>query len=254
MMFSSAYSLQTSYEQELEQKLRGGGIPGHIAIIMDGNRRWAKAHHLPPKVGHWRGAETLECMTEVASSIGVETLTVYSFSTENWNRSEEEISALFELFEKYLTEQKKRMIQKGVRLGYIGDISPFPQSLKDLLLEVQEATKNGRALSLVLALNYGGRDDITRAMRRIAFEVEEGRLSSKDIEESTIEKYLDTSPYGNPDLLIRTSGELRMSNFLLWQISYTELYVSQKMWPEFTKIDFFHALEAYQNRDRRLGG
>jgi len=221
---------------------------------MDGNRRWAKQHGLPSSVGHWRGADTLRNITEIGSRIGVETLTVYSFSTENWNRSPEEVKALMELFEQYLGRERSSMLKEGVRLGHIGNISELPESLQKTLFDVEKETSCGEKINLVLALNYGGRDEITRAVRSIAEKVKDGSVHPEEVSESLIAQHLDTAPFGFPELLIRTSGEMRISNFLLWQISYAELYVTRKLWPEFSKEEFFHAIEAYQERERRLGG
>lgn len=229
-------------------------VPRHIAIIMDGNRRWAKARGLPPLAGHWEGAEVLDDIVEAASEIGVETLTVYSFSTENWKRSEEEIHALMHLFETYLLRKKERMVENGIRLDAIGDLEKLPLPVRQALFSVKSATAHCQKINLVLALNYGGRDEIRRAVQAILKDVSNEKLSAQELTEERIGTYLDTSRWGDPDLVIRTSGEMRISNFLLWQISYAEIYVTEVLWPEFSPKILFSAIRAYQERRRRLGG
>lgn len=254
MNFMSALSVYAQNEREREQRIRSRAVPQHVAIIMDGNRRWAKQRGLSAAIGHWQGADTLKIITEIASRIGVKVLTVYSFSTENWNRSPDEVASLMDLFERYLERECSSMQKEGVRLGHIGDIDGLPHSLRDKLFDVEEKTKNGKKIDLVLALNYGGRDEITRAVRSLAKRVQDGALDPDSISEKDIEQHLDTASHPFPELLIRTSGEMRISNFLLWQISYAELYVTRKLWPEFSKEEFLHAIEEYQERERRLGG
>lgn len=230
------------------------GVPRHVAIIMDGNRRWAKKRGVPVKVGHWQGADTLDKLTEFASDIGVEVLTVYSFSTENWSRPRDEVSSLMELFSAYLKKMRKKMIREGVRLSHIGDIKHLPEKLRELLLQVEADTAHGKKITLVLALNYGSRNEMTRAVQEIARDVEEGTLSSDEINEELIASKLDTATIGDPDLLIRTSGEMRLSNFLLWQLSYTELYITEQLWPDFSREDFLEAITTYRKREIRRGG
>ena len=226
-------------------------IPKHVAVIMDGNRRWAKQRGLSPIAGHWEGAEVLTDIVRAASEIGIETVTVYAFSTENWLRSEQEIESLQNLFELYLTKKKEAMLRDGIRLDTIGDLTRFPRSLQEAFEGVKRATDRCRKINLVLALNYGARDEIRRAMVKI-FEKAE-KMSPEELTEELISKHLDTSRWGDPELMIRTSGEYRVSNFLLWQISYAEIYVTEKLWPDFSPKDLLEAVEDFQKRGRRFG-
>ncbi len=223
-------------------------IPQHIAIIMDGNRRWAKSRQLPPIMGHWEGAEVLTDIVQAASEIGVKSLTVYAFSTENWHRPDEEIEELMNLFHLYLLRKKELMVRDGIRLNAIGDLEKLPQRVQDAFEETRRATEKCNKINLILAMNYGGRDEIRRAVEKIV------RMEERqEITEELIASHLDTSPWGDPDLLIRTSGELRVSNFLLWQICYAEIYITDVMWPEFTSKELMEAIVTYQSRKRRLG-
>ncbi|HEX2583457.1 MAG TPA: polyprenyl diphosphate synthase [Chlamydiales bacterium] len=224
-------------------------IPRHIAIIMDGNRRWAKRRGIPPSAGHWEGAETLAEIVRAAADIGIKTLTVYSFSTENWSRADEEIEVLMNLFEIYLTKKRDSLVKDGVRLDAIGDLEAMPEKVKAALDLTRKATEQCDKINLVLAINYGGRDEIRRAVRKI---VEKG-IKAIDITEELISSELDTHRYGDPELLIRTSGELRISNFLIWQISYTEIYTTDVLWPDFTPVKLYEAVHEYQSRIRRKG-
>ena len=228
-------------------------IPKHIAIIMDGNRRWAKNQGLPSMVGHWHGAEALSQIVESAASLGVKVLTVYAFSTENWNRTQEEVDSIMKLFRMYLIGQKDRMVREGVRLGTIGDTRRFPSNIKETLNDVKKATACGDKIDLVLAVNYGARDDIRRALVSIVEDCQLGRLQKEDITEALIGRYLDTAPWGDPELLIRTSGESRLSNFLLWQISYAEVYITDVLWPDFNEVELMKAMATFQKRVRRVG-
>lgn len=221
----------------------------HIAIIMDGNRRWAKEQGLSPIMGHWKGAEVLMEIVKAASELGVKTLTVYAFSTENWSRSEDEIEGLMDIIEVYLSRKKDYMVREGVRLDTIGDVSKLPQRVIDALNETKKATEGCDKINLVLALNYGGRNEIKRAISKII----DDKIESSAVTENLISGYLDTHPWGDPELVIRTSGELRVSNFLLWQISYSEIYVSEVLWPEFTPQHLFEAALEFHKRGRRLG-
>jgi undecaprenyl diphosphate synthase len=225
-------------------------IPKHVAIIMDGNRRWARQRGLTPIAGHWEGAEVLTDIVRAASEVGIETVTVYSFSTENWLRPEPEVESLMHLFEVYLTKKKEAMLRDGIRLDTIGDLGRFSPSLQTTFAEVKQATSRCNKINLVLALNYGARDEIRRAMVKIV----ERNFKPEELTEELISKHLDTSPWGDPELMIRTSGELRVSNFLLWQISYAEIYVTEKLWPDFQPKDLIEALEVFQKRGRRIGG
>jgi undecaprenyl diphosphate synthase len=229
-------------------------VPKHVAIIMDGNRRWAKQRGLPPMMGHWEGAEVLTDVVRGASELGIQTVTVFSFSTENWLRAEEEVGALMQLFEVYLIRKKEWMIREGVRLETIGDLDRFPKHVQEAFLAAQKATEHCRKINLVLALNYGARDEIRRAMMKILELNKKDPLSPHELTEELISRHLDTSRWTDPELMIRTSGELRVSNFLLWQISYAEIYVSGKLWPDFSARDLLEAVEEFQRRGRRLGG
>jgi undecaprenyl diphosphate synthase len=228
-------------------------IPQHIAIIMDGNRRWAKQRELPHAMGHWEGAEVLTEIVRAASEIGVKSLTVFAFSTENWHRPDEEIEGLMNLFQLYLLRKREMMVREGISLNAIGDLSRLPKSVRDTYFETRKATENCRKINLILAMNYGSRDEIRRAVVKILNDHDQTKFDPETLTEQSISKYLDTSPWGDPDLLIRTSGELRVSNFLLWQISYAEIYITDVLWPEFTPKELLEAVLSYQGRTRRLG-
>lgn len=229
-------------------------IPKHVAVIMDGNRRWAKQRGLPPMMGHWEGAEVLTDVVRAASELGIQTITVYSFSTENWLRPEEEVEALMQLFEVYLIQKKALMIREGIRIETIGDLDRFPKHVQEAFASAKKATEHCTKINLVLALNYGARDEIRRAMVKILELNQNQKIEPQDLTEDLISHYLDTSRWGDPELMIRTSGEMRVSNFLLWQISYAEIYVTEKLWPDFLSKDLLDAVAAYQKRGRRLGG
>lgn len=242
--------LKSIYSAAELSQLEPSAIPKHIAIIMDGNRRWAKQNELPPMMGHWEGAETLTDVLRAAAELGVKTLTVYAFSTENWGRPESEVEYVMNLFELYLMRKKESMVRDGVRLDAIGDLSRMPEKVLHAFKETKRATEHCDRINLVLALNYGGRDEIRRAVVKII----EEKLSSDQITEECIASHLDTSRYGDPDLLIRTSGEMRVSNFLLWQISYAEIFSTKVLWPDFSSSELLEAVLAFQRRSRRLGG
>jgi len=228
-------------------------LPFHVAIVMDGNRRWARKRGQTEVVGHWYGAEQLDRIIRAANELNIKTLTVYAFSTENWKRPKDEIAALMQLFENYLNSKRDELVKDGVSLHTIGNISAFPNSVQYALAKTKEATKQGDRIRLVLAINYGGRDDIRRAILKMAKEEKAGNLNWKEVSEETISSYLDTASFPDPDLLIRPSGEERISNFLIWQIPYTEIYFSSILWPEFSEKDFLNAIMVYQNRKRRFG-
>ena len=228
--------------------------PKHIAVIMDGNRRWAKQRGLPSVMGHWEGAEVLIDVVRSASELGVKTLTVYSFSTENWERPGQEIDALMNIFELYLIKKRELMIREGIRLDAIGDLSRLPTRVRDAFEETKRMTKNGDRINLVLALNYGARDEIRRAIVKILQENEKKKIEIEALTEEFIAENLDTKAWGDPDLLIRTSGELRLSNFLLWQLSYAELYMTDVLWPDFSSQSLYEAVLSFQQRFRRRGG
>lgn len=236
------------------QKVSLTNIPKHIAIIMDGSRRWDKKMSYKDYRGHSKGVDVLQDITRHAGSLGVEVLTVYAFSTENWTRPENEVSTLLNLFEKSLIKQKKTMIETGVRLNTIGDLSSFPLSLQQAIKNIIDETKEGKGIDLVLALNYGARDEILRAAKKMFLECQNDKVFIDNISEERFSSFLDTSNWPDPDLIIRTSGEKRLSNFLLWQASYAELLFLDVLWPDFTKDHFDQALVEYQNRNRRLGG
>jgi undecaprenyl diphosphate synthase len=229
-------------------------IPQHVAIIMDGNRRWARKHNLPPIMGHWEGAELLTDVVRAAAQLGIKTLTIYAFSTENWSRPSSEIDALMNIFEIYLVRKREMMVKEGICLDAIGDLSRLPPKVREAFRQTRQATKDCRRVNLVLAMNYGGRDEIRRVIGRILDRNEEKKILPEELTEEFISQYFDTYRWGDPDLLVRTSGELRVSNFLLWQISYTELYVTDVLWPAFTPKDLLQAVQSYQTRQRRLGG
>jgi len=229
-------------------------VPSHIAIIMDGNRRWAKRQGLPPMIGHWKGADTLTKIVRAASELGIKALTVYAFSTENWARSKEEIDALMHLFKVYLDKERDAMVREGVKLGTIGDLTRLPAFVVDALNESKRATQHSNKIDLVLAINYGGRDDIRRAVVAIVADVEKGKLDKSQISEGLIADYLDTAKWPDPELLIRTSGEKRQSNFLLWQLSYSEFYHADVLWPDFDEKELLKAVLECQIRQRRFGG
>jgi undecaprenyl diphosphate synthase len=246
-------SSSTLYTPQQLLVLDPARIPKHVAITMDGNRRWAAERLLPSLSGHWAGAENLTHVVRAATDLGIKVLTVYAFSTENWNRSKEEVDGLMDLFNVYLVEQREQMIQEGVRLDTIGDISKFSPQLVETIQESKEMTAGGEKIDLVLALNYGGRDDIRRALAVLTEEYASRKLSLDELTEECISKHLDTAKWPDPDLYIRTGGELRLSNFLLWQLSYSEIYVTDVNWPDFTAPNLYKAVLEYQQRKRRFG-
>ena len=228
--------------------------PQHVAIIMDGNGRWAAGRKLPKIAGHRAGAKSVEAVITAARELGIKALTLYAFSTENWKRPKEEVSALFGLLSEYIDKEAARLNKNNIRVSVIGRTEELPVAVRDKLREVMELTKGNTALRLTLALNYGGRTEIVDAARAIARDVKEGRLDPAAIDEKTFAGYLYTRDLPDPDLMIRTSGEMRISNFLLWQLSYAELYVTKKLWPDFGKEDLKAALDDYRHRQRRYGG
>jgi len=221
-----------------EYQLNPEKMPKHIAIIMDGNGRWATKRALPRKAGHKAGAEALERIIYAAKDMGLEHLTVYAFSTENWKRSEEEVGAIMDLLRMYLKNYFKKFLNDNVRMDVIGDITRLDKDIQEAILEIEEISKEKTGLSVHIALNYGGRDELRRAVAKIAAEAAEGKLDPANVTEDTITNALDTSGTPDPELLIRTSGEERISNFLLWQIAYSEFYFSEMLWPDFNKTEF----------------
>ena len=228
-------------------------MPKHIAIIMDGNRRWAKEKGLDGKLGHKAGAETLEELTYFANDIGLKYLTVYAFSTENWKRTEEEVGALMLLLKSYVDKFLKKANNNNIRVRILGDIERLDKGLKDSINEIVEKSSKNTGLTLNIAFNYGGRAEMVRAVKQISEKVLDNKLSIVDITEQTISDNLYTCGEPDPDLLIRTSGELRLSGFLLWQVAYTEFLFLDKYWPDFSKDDLLEAIQTYQNRKRNLG-
>ncbi len=225
----------------------------HIAIIMDGNRRWAKLHNLDTKLGHKKGAEVLETISRYCNKIGLEYLTVYAFSTENWKRTKEEVGAIMLILQMYLDRFLKTADLDNIKLRILGDIDGVPEELRKKMIQMEERTKDNTGLNLNIAFNYGGRAEIVRATQRIAQDVLDGKMEIKDINEDTISNNLYTCGQSDPDLVIRTSGELRMSNFLPWQITYSEFLFLDKYWPDFTSEDIDNAINEYNNRHRRIG-
>ena len=229
-------------------------LPKHIAIIMDGNRRWAKDKGLQTRDGHKAGAEALENISKFANEIGIEYLTVYAFSTENWKRSKEEISALMAILKVYINSFLKEKDKQNIRIKVLGDISDLPKGIQKSINKAIDTTKGNTGLTLNIAFNYGGRSELIMAMKNIANVVKEGKINIDDIDEKIISNHLYTAGQPDPDLLIRTSRELRTSNFLPWQLVYTEFYFPDKHWPDFGKDDLIEAIKVYQKRNRRFGG
>ncbi len=228
-------------------------MPKHIAIIMDGNRRWAKDRGLEGKLGHKAGAEALEKLAYFANDIGLKYLTVYAFSTENWKRTEEEVGALMLLLKSYVDKFLKRANTNNIRVRILGDIERLDKNLKESIEKIVEESSKNTGLTLNIAFNYGGRAEITRAVKQISEKVVNNEIKIEDITEQTISDNLYTAGQPDPDLLIRTSGELRISGFLLWQLAYTEFLFIDKYWPDFSKEDLLNAIEVFQNRKRNLG-
>ena len=229
-------------------------VPNHIAIILDGNGRWAKAKGLPSGYGHVKGCANLEQGCYDIKDLGVKYLTVYAFSTENWKRSREEVDGLMKLFRSYLKKCIKISRDNKMKIKIIGDISAFAPDIQESIRKLEEFSKDYDELYFQIAMNYGSRDEITRGMRKMAQDVADGKVSPDQITEDTIGSYLDTAGVPDPDLLIRTSGEQRLSNFLMWQLAYTEFYFTDVAWPDFHKAELVQAIEKYNQRDRRYGG
>ena len=228
-------------------------MPRHIAIIMDGNRRWAKAQGKPASFGHKAGAKTLEKIVRYANKIGLEYITVYAFSTENWKRTEEEVKALMMLLQNYLDDYSKRADTENIRVKILGDISALAPGMQKSIYNCMERTKHNTGVTFNIALNYGGRDELVKAMKQIAKEVKEGKIDIQDISEEMVSNNLYTKGQPDPDLLIRTSGELRLSNFLPWQLVYSEFLFVDKNWPDFTEEDLDNAIIEYEKRTRKFG-
>ncbi|MCI9336085.1 MAG: isoprenyl transferase [Lachnospiraceae bacterium] len=229
-------------------------MPRHVAIILDGNGRWAKAKGMPRNYGHVQGAKTVETICEDAYRMGIQYLTVYAFSTENWNRPDDEVDALMKLLRNYMKTCLKTAEKNRMCVRVLGEKSRLDEDIRKRILELEEATKYNDGLHFQIAINYGGRDEIVRASRKMAAAVAEGKLLPEEITEDTVGRYLDTAGIPEPDLLIRTCNEQRISNFLLWQLAYTEFYFTPVLWPDFTKEELIKAVEAYNHRDRKYGG
>lgn len=229
-------------------------IPKHVAFIPDGNRRWAKRQKMQVAEGHKEGSDNLIEIVKAGKELGIRNFTFYLFSTENWSRPQEEIDALMWLLHTYLIEQRPTFLEEGTRLCTIGDLSALPDYVNDTIRETKQITAHCKEVDLIFALNYGSRDEIKRAIQAIAKDVENKKITPEQISEKMISQHLDTAPWGDPDLLIRTSGELRVSNYLLWQISYAEIFSSNVLWPDFTTHHLLEALISFQKRERRLGG
>lgn len=241
--------LVASFKDQIDQT----NLPQHIAIIMDGNGRWAKKKGAARIFGHRNAIQAVTDVTEGCGELGVKYLTLYAFSTENWGRPKEEVDALMELLVNTIKKEISNLMENRVRLFTIGDISHLPKACQRNLEEAKEATKNNTGLTVLLALNYSGRWEILKAAKKLAENVQRGQLHPEDIDERMFSNLLETSGVPDPELLIRTSGELRISNFLLWQIAYTELYITKKLWPDFRKEDLYEAVYSYQQRERRFG-
>ncbi|MFI5172946.1 MAG: isoprenyl transferase [Chitinophagales bacterium] len=228
-------------------------IPKHIAIIMDGNGRWAKQNGKARIYGHHAGVEAVRKVVETCTELGVQYLTLYAFSTENWKRPEAEVNALMELLVRTIRKETPELNKNNVRIGMIGDGHSLPEACIEELNEAKKITENNTGLNLILALSYSGRWEIANALRQIALKVQSGKLHAEDIDENMIGRHLNTAEIPDPELLIRTSGEFRLSNFLLWQTAYTEYYFTETLWPDFDKLELIKAIINYQNRERRFG-
>ncbi len=237
-----------------KKDIGGLRIPGHIAIILDGNGRWAKKRMLPRNAGHKKGAQVVEQIIEDAHDLGVKYLTVYAFSTENWKRPEDEVKALMSLLRDYLANCIKRANDNDMRVRVIGDKSGLDSDIREKIDELESKSAGNKGINFTIAINYGSRDEIIRAVKKAAADCKSGKLDIDDIDEKTLSGYMDTWDLPDPDLLIRTSGEERLSNYLLWQLAYTEFYFTDVLWPDFTRDELIKAIEKYSGRERRYGG
>ena len=232
----------------LKKKIR------HIAIIMDGNKRWAKKHHLPTLKGHSEGAATVQKIIKAAKELGIEYITLYAFSTENWKRSKKEVEGLMTLLRYFINSNVEKINKEGIRLRAIGKIEMLPENTRKVLLDAIEKTKNNKEGNLILALSYGGRTEIADAAKKIALDAVQGKIKPDEIDEKLFSSYLYAPEIPDPDLMIRTSGEFRISNFLLWQLSYSEIWITDTLWPDFSKEELKTAIDAFYSRKRRYGG
>lgn len=229
-------------------------IPKHVAIILDGNGRWAKSKGMPRNYGHAQGSKNVERICEDAYRMGIKYLTVYAFSTENWNRPKDEVDALMKLLRNYMKTCLKTAAKNDMKIRVLGDTTRLDEDIRCRIRELEEATKENGGLNFQIAINYGSRDEIVRAVKSLSEDIKRGVIMPEEIDEACIEKYLDTHDIPDPDLLIRTSGEQRISNYLLWQLAYTEFYFTDVLWPDFTKEELLKAIERYNERERRFGG
>ncbi|MEG0189858.1 MAG: isoprenyl transferase [Lachnospiraceae bacterium] len=229
-------------------------IPQHVAIILDGNGRWAKSKAMPRNYGHAQGSKNVERICEDAYHMGIKYLTVYAFSTDNWNRPQSEVDALMMLLRNYMKTCLKTAAKNRMKVRVLGDISALDEDIRTRILELEESTKENDGLNFQIAINYGSRDEMIRGMQRMLWDFKENKLTPEELDEKKFEEYLDTHGIPDPDLLIRTSGEQRLSNFLLWQLAYSEFYFTDVLWPDFTKEELKKAIEQYNSRDRRYGG
>ncbi len=236
------------------ENLEPSKLPEHIAVIMDGNGRWARKRAMNRIKGHEEGTESVRVIVRTCRRIGIKWLTLYAFSEENWKRPEHEIKALMGILRRFLKSELAEMLENGIRFQTIGNVDRLPADIREIIAETVEKTSGNNNMVLTLALSYGSRQEIARAVRKIGEDIESGRLRAKDISEEHIKNSMYTSGMPDPDLLIRTSGEYRVSNFLLWQIAYSEIYITRTLWPDFREEEFLRAVEDYQGRERRFGG
>ncbi|MEN6368202.1 MAG: polyprenyl diphosphate synthase [Thermotogota bacterium] len=238
----------------LLERVKAVGVPRHVALIMDGNGRWARARGLPRTAGHEAGARAAERLIRfIGERVGVSYVTLFAFSAENWGRPEAEVNFLLALLDRFIAEHLREFVDSGIRLRVVGDLATLPVAMQRTVANAIETTRSGTNLNLTIALSYGGRQDITRACRRILADVAEGRIAARDVSEEVIAERLDTAETPDPDLVIRTSGERRFSNFLLWQAAYAELYFTDVLWPDFSPADLIIAINDFQKRERRFG-
>ena len=246
--------ISTKENSKLSNEIDKLRVPKHIAIIMDGNGRWAIKKGYPRTFGHNKGVNVLKEIIKVSKNLGCKTLTAYAFSTENWSRPTKEVDFLIDLFEKVINKEIEQIHKNSIRINFIGDLTPFPESLKLIINSSESLTKNNKEFTLNICINYGGRQEIVKVAKKIALMYFAGEIKSNEINEQLFQSELLLKGSNDPELLIRTSGEKRISNFLLWQLAYSEIYVTDVLWPDFDKNEFFKAIIDYQSRDRRFGG
>ncbi|WP_071191060.1 isoprenyl transferase [Trichormus sp. NMC-1] len=239
--------------QYLPSDLKKELLPQHVAVIMDGNGRWAKRQGLPRIMGHKAGVDAIKDLLRCCKDWGIKALTVYAFSTENWKRPQEEVEFLMTLFQRVLRQELREMVEENVQIQFVGNLQALPKALQEEISRSMAETKDNRSIRFTVATNYGGRQEILQACRAIALKVQQGLLQPEEISEEVFESHLYTAGVADPDLLIRTSGEMRLSNFLLWQMAYGEIYITDALWPDFDRQEFHLALCAYQQRERRFG-